>query len=282
MFVNKSVVTSMNKTMKRVVIFTTFPIALLICLTGCMPQSSNSNLSSSSKSNAEDSSNITATSAVMSSSSMRSNSSVQSSQSSSGTSPVQDTAKLKQATDAYQEATGDKNGIASIIVAEDVDWLLVGVTSIDSTLPSQGASCIMHIINGKMTLVLGPNSEFSVADMTKASVPLAIQAVATGKTVDQIKQSNEYKYPIISNLPYSCSETYDNYNYTHDFVISYGPSPDKANSIAILITDKSITPNPPDDAKQFAISFTKNWIKEQGFNPDDYEIIYSYELINNN
>ena len=251
---------------------------VVIVVTGCSynaPSSSSVDTSDSLRTSTSTSSFSSAS--VSESSGVRS-SSLQSSSTSASTSQAQTNATLAQATKLLLESgTVPLNAVASKILAESDGWILV----LAETPDGNSAICIFHVVNGTMKLVIQPNSELDIAEMTKVGVPLDIQAVAMGKTIDQVKQSDDYKYPFLTDLPYRYQTSYDNNNYGRDITISYDTSPDKPNPIAIFIRDQSISPDPGGD-KQYAIDYTKNWIKQHGGNPDNCEIIYAYEPINNN
>lgn len=89
---------------------------------------------------------------------------------------------------------------------------------------------------------------------------------ANAEAVDQLK-----KYPIIKILPLIVSEYTGNYSEYIEYRIDYGNSPTKAGSLAIFITDKT------GGNEQRA----KDLLRSKGYNPDDYEIIYKYEPVNN-
>jgi hypothetical protein len=95
---------------------------------------------------------------------------------------------LQQATDVIRRETGfDTN--ATRVLAEKDDWLLI--TNADSSLGQQPMLYILHKNGNEMELILGPNTEFRVADMTSRGVPVEIQAVAAGLSVERIEQERE-------------------------------------------------------------------------------------------
>lgn len=84
------------------------------------------------------------------------------------------------------------------------------------------------------------------------------------------KQAEDYekKYPIIKLLPFNYANYDENYNYT-EFIIDGGKFDGCKEEFCLKITDS--TGGNEEAAKSF--------IQGNGFDPDDYEIIYEYTPI---
>lgn len=75
------------------------------------------------------------------------------------------------------------------------------------------------------------------------------------------------KYPITQILPIAISENIPNSDQTRSFLINYGDSSTCKSNFCLLITDFT------GGNQETAL----NLIREKGYNPDDYEVIYKYD-----
>ncbi|MCL1797365.1 MAG: PEGA domain-containing protein [Eggerthellaceae bacterium] len=94
----------------------------------------------------------------------------------------------------------------------------------------------------------------------------ALQTAIASKNYEKMVEEFVAKYPIVSILPYYCTKYEDNYAVYYEYKLYYKMTENDSNMILVI-----------DDAAGNGREDALQYIRNNGFNPDDYQIEYNYQ-----